>query len=59
MIQANLIVAAKPPRLVEPAEGSLDDPALGKHLEALDRLRACFKNATFYFNVIVRGKGFL
>jgi hypothetical protein len=35
MIQPHLIVGAQAPRFVEPAKGSLDNPALGQDLEAL------------------------
>src|SRR5437867_7136569 len=35
MIQADLIIAAEPARLVEPTKSSLYDPPLGQHLETL------------------------
>ena len=38
MIQADFIIAAKSARLIEPAEGSLDDPATGQYLEAFERI---------------------
>src|SRR6267378_845335 len=40
MIQANFIVAAKPPRLVEPAKSSLYYPALRQDLETLGAITA-------------------
>src|SRR5258706_3634252 len=40
MIQADLIITAKPSRLEEPTESPLHDPALGKNLETLGMLRS-------------------
>src|SRR5271166_6095998 len=36
MIEADLIVAAQPPRFIEPAKGSFHDPAFGQNFESLD-----------------------
>src|SRR3989442_6891426 len=35
MIQTDLVIAAKPSRLVEPTKSALHDPPLGQNLEAL------------------------
>src|SRR5258708_23741616 len=36
VVRANFVVTAEATRLHKPAEGSLDDPALGQNLEAFD-----------------------